>query len=179
MSSDSTKSSSQLSHSQDKVVFQDMPCLNCGRYGIIFGQLICSADNSTFCSADCGWSYYLRDMDRQYAIKNATQAAIANITTTTTTTTCAPLRRQHSRRTARTSRRSNQPTLHRSSNQSSRNDTQPEARRVATQQNAKSTARRPPRHPHAGDTSNASHPTEFAYCGDAMFEFSMMFHTDD
>lgn len=177
MSSDSTKSSSQLSHSHDKVVFQDMPCLNCGRYGIIFGQLICSADNSTFCSADCGWSYYLRDMDRQYAIKNATQAAIANnTTTTTTTTTCAPLRRHHSRRTSHTSRRSNQPT---SNQQTSRNGTQQQARRVATQQNAKSTARRPPRHPHTADASNESHPTEFAYCGDAMFEFSMMFHNDD
>lgn len=172
MSSDSTKSSSQLSHSQDKVVFQDMPCFNCGRYGIIFGQLICSADNSTFCSADCGWSYYLRSMDQHYATKNAT---------TTTDTTCAPLPRQQqtTQRSSRTSRRSHHPTLHHANDQTTQNQTQQHSRRERSQQKPKSTARRPPRQPRTVVPTVESNPSEFAYCGDAMFEFNMMFHSDD
>lgn len=45
--------------------FDDRPCENCGRYGVMAGQMVRGADDTRYCSADCGWSFMLRGSERQ------------------------------------------------------------------------------------------------------------------
>lgn len=51
--------------SRAKYSYEDQSCLNCGRCGVISGQMVRGADGSTYCSADCGWSHMIRIADSE------------------------------------------------------------------------------------------------------------------
>lgn len=56
------------------------PCLNCGHFGIIQGQMIQDAHNNTFCGPNCGWSYFLRPDERERAVQAAAVARMKSRT---------------------------------------------------------------------------------------------------
>lgn len=61
-----------------KMMYDDTPCLNCGRYSAIAGQMLRGIDDSMFCSTDCGWSCLIRSCDGQNARRLKSQSRAVN-----------------------------------------------------------------------------------------------------
>lgn len=173
----STTSSSSVG-SRSALAYHNTPCFNCGRYGAIAGRMLRGSDDSTYCSADCGWSCLIRSADHQNAVASKTTSMIR-----------IDNGNHHGNRVSRSGNHhhNHQGNHHNNNNHqhhhgrrnctSTRNSSaQNRSKRNHSQgtNSASKTSARPPRSPATPASKNSSGSNSFD--GHAMYDFSLKFN---
>lgn len=133
------------------------------------------ADDSTFCSTDCGWSCLIRSSDRQQAAASKTIRGGTRGTTTVTTGRNMDSDLNQTGNGAAMANVNNNGGGARRNSSASRNSTHKKSKRNSSASGAGAKAARPPRSPATG--SNGSNYVN-SFDGHAMYDFSMKFNHD-